>query len=76
MNDAFFPRHPVNADVQETAHDASEGKEARCPKLRRNLGQDFGIEDGIHPLRFFSSAARITATGAGRPVHNSNARVP
>jgi hypothetical protein len=50
MDNALIPRHPVNANVQETAHHATQRKEAHRPKMKRDLRQDFWIENGIgHP---------------------------
>jgi hypothetical protein len=49
MDNALIPRHPVDADVQETTHHAAQRKEAERPKMKRNLCQDFGIKNINHP---------------------------
>jgi hypothetical protein len=46
MDDAFLARHPVDADIQKTAHDTSKRKKGRRPKRKRDLSKNLWIEDG------------------------------
>ena len=47
-DDAFIPRHAIDADIEKTADHAAKGKKHERPKFRRDARPDFRIKHRSH----------------------------
>ena len=50
-DNAFVPRHPVDADIEKAADHAAKTKKYERPEVKRDACPDFGIKHGVESSR-------------------------